>query len=126
MRQASAGADVVGNGSSVPMRGLYEPCGEDYMATYLNRQDVRDALHVFLEDVNNDVPSAVPLSVPYELKLRAMRDKFGAFVRSEADVAESEAILLAVSASSLGAVGEIEQEQEREREREKVRAQQQQ
>ena len=28
------------------MRGLYSPCGEDFMTTYLNRADVRTALHV--------------------------------------------------------------------------------
>ncbi|KOO21586.1 nxn protein [Chrysochromulina tobinii] len=65
---------------------------------------VRDALFVFLEDVNNDVATSVPLVVPYNLKLRALRDKFGAFIRSKEDMAQSEAILNAVSASSLGAI----------------------
>jgi len=85
---------------------------------------VRDALFVFLEDVNNDVATSVPLVVPYNLKLRALRDKFGAFIRSKEDMAQSEAILNAVSASSLGAVGEIEQEQEREQEQEQQKEQQ--
>ena len=45
--QASAGQRVVGNASSVPMRGgLYSPCGENFMEVYLNRADVRAALHV--------------------------------------------------------------------------------
>ncbi|KOO35755.1 pdi-like protein, partial [Chrysochromulina tobinii] len=57
---------------------------------------VRDALFVFLEDVNNDVATSVPLAVPYDLKLRALRDKFGAFIRSEEDMAQSEAILHAM------------------------------
>ena len=85
---------------------------------------VRDALFVFLEDVNNDVPSTVPLSVPYELKLRVMLSKFGAFVKSGEDHSAAEAILAAVSESSLGAVGEIEQEQEREQEQEQQKEQQ--
>lgn len=44
--QQFAGEAVVGNASSAPMRGLYSPCGEAFMGTYLNRADVRAALHV--------------------------------------------------------------------------------
>lgn len=44
--QQSAGEDVVGNATSVPMRPLYSPCGQDFMTEYLNRPDVRAMLHV--------------------------------------------------------------------------------
>ena len=44
--QESAGARVVGNGTTVPMRPLYSPCAEDFLSTFLNRPDVRAALHV--------------------------------------------------------------------------------
>ena len=30
----------------VPPQPLYQPCGEDFMTIYLNRRDVREALHV--------------------------------------------------------------------------------
>ena len=44
--QRREGANVVGDGTSNPNRLLYSPCGEDFMTTYLNRADVRAALHV--------------------------------------------------------------------------------
>ena len=39
------GLALLPNGSST-MRTLYQPCTADYMTTYLNRADVRQALHV--------------------------------------------------------------------------------
>ena len=80
------------------------------------------ALHVFLEQVVIDVPSTVPVSVPYKLKLAAMRDAFTPFIGSGEDAARCEGILALVSASA-SAAG-IETEQEREQEQEQQQEQQ--
>lgn len=44
--QQQAGARIVGDNVTAPMRPLYGPCGEDFMTKYLNRADVREALHI--------------------------------------------------------------------------------
>ena len=46
LMQRRAGADLIENGTAAPMRLLYSPCAEGFTSVYLNRPDVRAALHV--------------------------------------------------------------------------------
>eukprot|EP00966_Prymnesium_polylepis_P107476 2487831-Prymnesium_polylepis.1 len=84
---------------------------------------VRAGLAVFLERVDNDVPSAVPLSVPHVVKLRERRDGYSMFVDGDTDLTRSEAILQIVATSADVGVNDIETEQEREQEQEKQQEQ---